>query len=139
MEETEYVCTLTGRTAREKDLILDAPEDDDLDALPIGWLKVTVERRGVSARWVEVQNRKIRLRAQVVGQLSEVPEEARAEAIADAEMAIDAQFFAIEQGTPKYVTVSESVYVRDPDSDKQAGEAWVQVAAVLQVDVGRPE
>lgn len=138
MDESEYVCTLTGRTAREKDLILDAPEDDDLDALPIGWLKVTVERRGVNARWVEVANRKARLYAQVRSQLAEIPEEARAEAVADADMAIDAQFFAIEQGTPKYVTVAESVYVRDPDADKQAGEAWSQIAAVLQVDVGRP-
>lgn len=139
MDDTEYVCTLTGRSAREKDLILDAPDDDDLEALPIGWLKVTVERRGVNARWVEVTQRKMRVRAQLAAQLAEVPEEARAEAVADAEMAVDAQFFAIEQGTPKYVTVAETVYVRDPDSDKQAGEAWTQIAAVLQVDVGRSE
>lgn len=134
---SEYECAISGKVAPEADLVLDDNNDEaDLDNLPVGWVKVTVQRRGVNPEWIEVQKRKQR---QLAGMKAQIPDGGsgaeRAEQEADVEYAVRAAFFAIEQGTPKYVTVEDVAYVSNPDANKQVGEEWKKLATLLSVDV----
>lgn len=137
---TEFECALTGMLADEDDLILDAADGDDLEEQPIGWIRVTIERRGVNPAYVALLQAKERLLANALAGTipPDMPAEDRAVLEADIRLSVDAQFFAIEQGTPKYVTHEDVVYIRNPDGDKQVSKAWGEIAAVLGTDVGLP-
>jgi hypothetical protein len=136
-EETEYVCALTGKAAREDEIVHDVREDDDLDQLPIGWLKITVERRVLNPEWLRFAEAKEQL---IASQLQAIPPDVPADERAAGERltraAIDAQFYAVLAGIPRYVTDTEDVYVKDPDADKQVAEAWGEIAGVLGFDIG---
>jgi hypothetical protein len=60
---SEYVCALSGVEADEDDLV--ESTDDDLSDLPVGWTKITVQRRLISPRWLEVQDAKKRWAAEM--------------------------------------------------------------------------
>lgn len=134
--ENEYECAISGKVATDSDLVLDDKHDeDDLAELPVGWVRVTVQRRGVNPAWLEIQKRKARQLAGMQAQIPELPDAERAEAVEDTRMAVEASFFAIEQGTPKYVTVEDAAYISNPDASKQVAAEWKKIADVLSLDV----
>jgi hypothetical protein len=53
---SEYVCALSGVEADEADLV--ASTDDEAGDLPVGWSRITIQRRVVNPRWIEVQQGK---------------------------------------------------------------------------------
>ena len=131
-EESEYVCAISGRSPRETELVLDAPEEDDLDALPIGWIRVTVERRGINPLWLAMVATKTRVQAQLAQQIDpSLPPEEQAASVSDATMLVNAQFCALEARTPKYVTESVELFVRNPDEDKGVAAEWGKIAEAL--------
>jgi hypothetical protein len=133
---TDYECAISGKYAAETDLVLDDENDEaGLDALPIGWIKITAQRRGVNPAWLEIQKRKARQLAGMQAQIPEGDDADRAEQIEDVKMAVDAAFFAIEKGTPKYVVIEASCVVLNPDANKQVGAEWKGIASVLSLDV----
>jgi hypothetical protein len=130
--DDDYVCAISGKEAREDELVLDAPEDDELEALPVGWIKVTVERRGVNPAWLAVQGAKARLLAQMQATIpADAPDEVRMAMTLDAELIVAAQFHAYEKDTPKYVTEAQERYVLSPDADKGVAEEWAKIAQAL--------
>jgi hypothetical protein len=76
----------------------------------------------------------------IASQLQAIPPDVPADERAAGERltraAIDAQFYAVLAGIPRYVTDTEDVYVKDPDADKQVAEAWGEIAGVLGFDIG---
>ena len=130
---SDYVCAISGKEARETDLVLDAAEDDDLDALPVGWVAVTVRRRGINPAWVALQNTKARVLAQVLAQMATdgATDEERAIAQADAGVLVAAQFYGIDSDTPKYRTEAVDLVIRNPDEDKGVADEWAKIAEVL--------
>ena len=130
--ESEHVCAISGRSPAASDLVQDADENDDLDTLPIGWVRVTIERRGVNAAWLALQGTKARTLANLLGQ---IPEEASTEDTAimrgDMGLLIDAQFIAIESVTPRYATETVTLFIRNPDEDKGVAEEWGKIADAL--------
>ena len=130
--DSDYVCAISGRSPKDTDLILDADDSDDLDTLPIGWVRVTVERRGVNTAWLALQGVKARALANMVGQVpDEISEEDKAMFRGDMVVMVDAQFFAIEAATPRYSTESVVLVVRNPDEDAGVAAEWGKVAAAL--------
>ena len=135
--ENEYECALSGKVANDAELVVDDAQDDaDLDALPVGWVKVTVQRRGVNPAWIAIQRTKAHHVASIMAQVGDdmSPEERAAQAEI-AEVTINANFYALEAGTPKYVVVEDVAYVANPDTNKQVQAEWVKIASSLGVDV----
>lgn len=134
--DTEFECAISGKRAPETDLILDDNDDESgLDTLPIGWIKITAQRRGINPAWLEIQKRKARQLAGMSAQLPEGDDAERAEQLEDVKMAVDAAFFAIERGTPKYIIIEASCVVLNPDANRQVAAEWKGIASTLSLDV----
>ena len=73
---TEFICSLSGVEAEEEELIDDA--EDSLGAMPVGWTKVTFQRRLTNPRLEDIQQGKDAL-VQVA--MSQIPEESREAAL----------------------------------------------------------
>lgn len=106
-ENGQLVCAITGNTGE--------PDDDDSDnlaPLPVGWVSIEIKRRSYNPDWVAIQEVKRRVKAALLAQSGVEKLSAVDEKIMDTQ--IRAQFFAIEEGTPKFVAdVSETVIISD--------------------------
>lgn len=119
---SEYVCALSGAEADEEDLVEDA--DDELSDLPVGWTKITVQRRMLNARWLEVQQAK---EALVEVTLAQIPEEAREQMRPLITVQVDAQFAALEATIEEYTVEEEEVFVAPPESDKALAAEYFEI------------
>jgi hypothetical protein len=118
---SEYVCALSGVEADENDLV---EGGDDLGDLPVGWTKITVQRRLLNPRWYEVQQAKAAL---VEVTLAQIPEEAREQMRPLITVQVDAQFAALETSIDEYVVDSDEVYVAPPESDKALAAEYFDI------------
>lgn len=119
---SEYVCALSGVEADEDDLVVDA--EDDLSDLPVGWSRITIERRLLNPRWLEVQQAK---EALVEVTLSQLPEEAREQMRPLVTVQVDAQFAALESSIEEYVTDTDEVFVAPPETDKALAAEYFEI------------
>jgi hypothetical protein len=132
-EETEYVCALSGKAAPESALVDDGG-DDNLGALPAGWLEITIRRREPNPVWDALQRRKARLTESTwMGIATQLPEELadadKAEVRADVEASFDVQFaYALSQ-IERYIV--EEVTVHVAASDVQVKAEWDKIADTL--------
>ena len=108
---TEYECALSGTLADKRELIAD--EEDDM---PVGWSRITIERRTVNPEWWEVQNVKATL---IEASLMQVPEAQRPQMLPLVAMQVAAQFIALEDKLGQYVTTTEVLYIAPTESDAQ--------------------
>lgn len=139
-DDEEYACALSGRAPRSHELAVDAPEDDDLGEMPVGWMRITIERRGVNPDWVSIQEAKQRL---IGGQLdsmdlSELTDEQKAWVRHDIALMVSSSVYPLEKDTPKYVTAEEEVYVYPPEADRQVAAVWEGIARLLGLTIGTP-
>jgi hypothetical protein len=118
---SEYVCALSGVEADETDLV---ESSDDLGDLPVGWTKITVQRRLLNPRWYEVQQAKAAL---VEVTLSQIPDEAREQMRPLITVQVDAQFAALEASIDEYVVDVDEVYVAPPESDKALAAEYFDI------------
>jgi len=126
----EYVCSLSGVEAEDEELVVDA--DDALGEMPLGWTKVTFQRRLENPRWEDVQQAKGAL---VQAALSQVPEEAREQAAPVVAVQIDAQFAALEASIDRYVIFEETIYVAPPELDRALAAEFYSVRDRLGLPV----
>lgn len=129
---TPFVCSMSGVVADEDDAVHDAPKGDVLGTLPVGWSRVTVERRLENARWDDIQQAKTTL---VQMTLANVPEEHRGEAEPMIAMQVDAQFAALEAATDRYVTITEVLYVAPPEDDAELAKEWFAIRQTLGLSI----
>jgi hypothetical protein len=116
---TEYECALSGELADKSDLVAD--EDDDM---PVGWTRVTLERRLINPEWLDVQNVKSTL---IEAALMQVPEESRGAMFPLVMRQIEAQFAALEDRLGQYETVTEVVYIAPVESDEQLASEYNEI------------
>jgi hypothetical protein len=141
MPTDDYICTLSGLEPTDAEVIPDDIEldDDNLDELPMGWIRVTVEQRALNGAWVELQRRKSRI---LQLQQTQVPRDAfesdedHQDALGDVAWGIAATFAAIEQQTPRFVTLSDEVYIAAPAVRPGVAKAWGQIAEALDIEIG---
>lgn len=119
---SEYVCALSGVEADEDDLVADA--EDDLSDLPVGWTKITIQRRLLNPRWLEVQQAK---EALVEVTLSQIPDEARDQMRPLISVQVDAQFAALEASIDEFVTDTDEVFVAPPETDKALAAEYFDI------------
>lgn len=98
-----FTCAISGLTAGGLD-----HSDGDLEDLPVGWARVTVEIRTENPRWADIQKAKAE---SIAAQLQQVPEDQRQAARAFTALLLDVQFAAIENATPRYLQEDHVVEV----------------------------
>ena len=118
---SEYVCTISGVEADEEDLV---EGSDDLGDMPVGWTKVTLQRRMYNPRWLEVQQAK---EALVEVTLSQLPEEAREQMRPLISIQVDAQFAALEASIEEFALEEEEIFVSPPESDKALAAEYFEI------------
>jgi hypothetical protein len=107
MNEFEYECALTGQQSPAG--ISD--DSDGMGDLPVGWTKITIQRRQYNPQWLLLQQVK---EAMMAGILHQLPPEIRAQQAAAIELQVTATFYAMEQDTPMYeADVEDVVYLSD--------------------------
>lgn len=130
--EDLYTCVLSGKTAPALD---DTEDDDPLDEQPLGWVRVKVQRRVISPKWIAIQEAKTALMTAQLQQLEGAGIEGKA--LEDAKgmlsIAADAQFYAMESDTPKYAVVEDEAFIADPTRDPSIMEAWNAIAKGLKL------
>jgi hypothetical protein len=118
MATSDYVCALSGVE----------PDDDDLveasDDLPVGWTRVTFERRLPNPRYIEIQQAKAALVEVTLGQ---IPEEAREQMRALVAVQVDAQFAALEASTEEWELDEEVVFVAPPETDAALATEYLEL------------
>lgn len=139
MPSPDYVCSLSGVEADEYDILDDAP--DDLGAMPVGWTRVTFQRRLMNPRWEEIEQGKELL---IETALSQVPEENKEAARVLVTLQIDAQFVALEAATDRYMVYDEVIYIAPPELDKALATEFFSIRERLGLPVpsdedGNPE
>lgn len=101
---SDFVCAISGSAAPALD-----HDDGDLGDLPEGWAEVSVSFRSVNPRYEDVQKAKGQMRA---AQISAVPEDKRDDEIRKfIALSVDANFAALEGGTPRYIEEAHTVHV----------------------------
>jgi hypothetical protein len=134
--EEEFVCALSGIGAQEDELVEDDGEDaDDLGELPVGWIKITVQRRAINPEWLEMQQARTAMGEMLKAQTAQVPEEHRGALLATLAWQNRATFAALEKSIPKYVTFDDEAYVKDPTANEEIATAWRAIADQLDLDV----
>lgn len=118
---SDYVCALSGVEADEAELV---DGSDDLGDLPVGWTKITVQRRLLNPRWYEVRQAK---EALVEVTLSQLPEEMREQMRPLITVQVDAQFAALEASIEEFVVDEDEVYVAPPESDKALAAEYFDI------------
>ena len=118
---SEYVCTISGVEADEEDLV---EGSDDLGDMPVGWTKITVQRRLYNPRWLEVRQAK---EALVEVTLAQLPEEARDQMRPLVSIQVDAQFAALEASIEEFVLDEEEIFVAPPESDKALAAEYFEI------------
>jgi hypothetical protein len=108
---SEYVCALSGVEPDDDDLV---EAEDAAGDLPVGWTKVTFQRRLPNPRFSEIQQAKAALVEVTLGQ---IPEEAREQMRPLVAVQVDAQFAALEANTEEWVMDEEVVFVAPPETD----------------------
>lgn len=106
-EESEFECALSGVTTAGDGNVV---PDDELEDLPVGWTKVTFERRRYNPEWVQIQSVKSIAKA---GLMMQIQENMRAENEWAIDIQVRAQFLVLEQTVPRYLTEVEEVYISD--------------------------
>lgn len=129
---TPFVCSMSGVVADEDDAVHDAPKGDALGTLPVGWSRVTVERRLENTRWDDIQQAKNSL---VQMTLANIPEEHREAAESMVALQVDAQFAALESATDRYVTITEVLYVAPPEDDVELAKEWFAIRQTLGLSI----
>ena len=127
MFDTPYICALSGVAPSE-----DLPEELDDGGVPESWVKVTLTRRFINAKWVAVQGVK---RGMLRESLENIPRRGtRRERFSDLMVQIDAHYFAMEEGMDKYLEEEEEVYISTPEADPALMEEYNKVRETLGLE-----
>lgn len=120
----EYECAISG---------VKAPgiheSDEELDDLPLGWTRITIQRRLPNPEYVALQQVKS---ATVEGVLLQVQEEHRAEQRPFVTLQVEAQFRALQNDTPPFLVDVQDVLFISESSD--VNEALNDVRQQLGLD-----
>ena len=109
-----FICSLSGVEAPEVEIL---PDDmaDDLGLLPVGWTRITIERRLPAQEWQEIQQVKS-IMAEAASQ--QLPKEQQIpEAIRAIQIQVAAQFASLEANLSPFSNMKEVLFLAPPELD----------------------
>ena len=118
----DIYCALSGIAPDEHELFSDIPH---------GWMRVTVEKQVLNPQWAAIQMVKKGL---VESTLLQIPEEHRDIQRMTIEIQVAAQFFGYEEQFDQFITISEEVYISDPNKNEDVREAWNALSETLGLE-----
>lgn len=122
---SSYECALTSLESQ-------AGVDDDsdgLDDLPVGWTKITIQRRGYNPKWLFIQQVKEQM---IAGLLQQFPPEVQEGQELAIRIQVEAQMHSLESDTPMYERdMDDVVYLSDSG---QIVETFNEIRALLGLE-----
>ena len=118
----DIFCAISGITPDDNEFFEDAP---------LGWIKITLERKHINPQWAAVQMVKKGL---IETTLSQLPEEQREMQRLGIEIQVEAQFHSYESEIDQFITQEEEVFVSPPERDDSLGEVWGQIQEILGLE-----
>ena len=122
-----FICALSGIAAPEEILL----DDENGEEVPMGWIRVTLERVIPNPKLVEIHQTKA---AMLAAATQQIPEEVREAQQFIISTQLDAQFFALEQSTPEVLTLGEQVYIAPPEMNEQLLDEYNAFRETLSLD-----
>lgn len=109
-----FICSLSGVEAPELEVLPDEMADD-LGLLPVGWTRITIERRLTAPEWQEIQQVKS-IMAEAASQ--QLPKEQQVpEAIRAIQIQVAAQFASLEANLSPFSNMKEVLFLAPPELD----------------------
>jgi len=131
MNTDDYICALSGLAPKEDDYV---DGGDELDDLPMGWSRVTIQTRRANPKYELLLAVKSVMRDQLEAQIKEdIPDEQRNLAKASIELQVDAQFAAIAPEIPPFLIEERITYISDVKKDKELETAWTGILKELDL------
>jgi hypothetical protein len=125
---SDYICSISGVQSLD---IEEPPEyDEDLEDLPLGWRKVTIQSRMLNPEWVMLQQIKKAMIEQAIAQADESVDDTTKAALA---LSIDAQYAALENRINTYLYDDETVFVAPDERNDQLAQAWDKILNILDL------
>ncbi len=133
--------------ARDEPLPAARQDEEEDDNPPIGWVRITVERRVLNPVWAEFQQDKA---AMIQGQQmsipthrpdkSAIPPEDRAVAERIVQRGTDGALYGLEEGIPKFIMLEQEIYVSPPEQMESPPviAAWESLSALLELTKDEP-
>ena len=143
MADHRIECALSGVTPSDDEiedtLDLDAQENGlgfAPPSIPIGWTRISIQRRVENAAWMDLQE----VKAATIQQfLMQIPDEARTPPVMDAvALQVEAQFAGLE-GRKSFlpsVLLEATVYLASADRVEGLGDALADLAGNLNLPAG---
>ena len=103
-----FFCSLSGTSANglDEDTAAFVGPDDDLDDLPVGWARVTIEIRQENPDWGLLQAARQGLVQESVAQMGDTPTNRRL-----AEILVDGQLGGALDSTPRFVATRDEMHI----------------------------
>jgi hypothetical protein len=124
---SEFLCALT---------FVESTADTILgDDMPIGWVRVTIERQHLNPEWVQIQQFKESATQQEFAKIADaVSEEQRPAVYAAIQLQIRASFAALEATVDRVISEVQEVLIAPPESDSDIAEALAEARDLLGFD-----
>jgi hypothetical protein len=117
----DYECAFSAKRA-EGAMDFDG---DNLGDLPVGWIALTMKRRVYNPEWTALQQTKMAMVQAAEQQLPpNLPAEVTAQQRRMFEVQVKAQFLAMEDRTPPFITFEETIHVSPPETDRELLSAF---------------
>lgn len=122
-----YECAISGV---EEDASVEASAP--LGGLPLGWFKITFVRQMMNPKWIAIQQLKEAMVNNVLGQIPKA-EDRELQQVA-VSLQVDAQFAALENSTPKYITQEDVVYTAPPEAEDAIRQVFNEIREPLGLE-----
>jgi hypothetical protein len=137
--DLDIKCVLSGNVPKTEEVALDYGDGED--PYPIGWLRITVERVLPNPEWVRLFQTREQMIASSIDQALQgalaankiLTDDEKNAAMGMLRTNFEAQYKYSLDTTPKYVEVSEEVWVAPPENVKGLQKEWNDLADVLGV------
>lgn len=138
----DLICALSGRAPAPEEYPpdLDAFADQQsMEPLPVGWIRITVDRLGINPEWARFQDRKRNALAFIAAnaQAAVADDNASPDLVAATRDAMvfmaEAPLLIAEAQVPKYVVISEDVVISAPENDAEMLEIWSTITEALDI------
>lgn len=125
MQNDEYICALSGIAANEEQYI---DGGDELEDLPVGWTKVTIQTRQLNPKYQLLLTTKEAMRKQAESGISdEVTGDEREIALASIALQVDAHFANIAAEISPFLIEESVTYVSHIEDNTELKEEWEKI------------
>jgi len=131
-----FVCSLSGVEAADE-VILPDELADDLGLLPVGWTRLTIDRRLPNTDWHQVQSTKALL---VAAATEQIPEDQQSpETVTAIQIQIEAQYAALEARMSPFLNMKEVIFIAPPEMDQSLADEFYGLREALGLPVPETE